>query len=362
MRLALVSPYSLSVPGGVQLQVLDLARAIRALGHDVTVMGPADDFVTEQGVVVLGRSVSVTANGSVAPVGLGPRCLATTARQIRLGSFDLVHVHEPLVPGPGLVALLVANSPVVGTFHRSGKSLAYSLGRPLLRRVASRLRARFAVSPDAAATAREVTGGDYSIVPNGIVIERYSAVPPWPKDGPTIVFVGRHEPRKGLDVLLQAYARLRPPARLWVLGTGPETATLRRRYEDLSSVEWVGTVGEAEKAARLRAADVVCVPSLYGESFGVVLLEAMAAGTALVATDLPAYRRVVSDGKDALLVPPGDPEALARALDRLIRDHHLAEQLISGAKETVAQYSMDRVAAAYMEHYAKVLEATRPTL
>ena len=204
--------------------------------------------------------------------------------------FDLLHVHEPLVPAPSLAALVSKRAPLVATFHAAGGSAAYENVSPVLRWVCNRLDWRGAVSPEAAELARRHLGGTYEVLFNGVPVERFRQTKPHPTEGPTIFFVGRHEPRKGLAVLLAAMRKLPPDVVLWVGGEGPRTETLRRRTADDHRVRWLGRLSEDEKISRLRGADVFCAPSLHGESFGVVLLEAMAAETAIVATDIPATR------------------------------------------------------------------------
>jgi phosphatidylinositol alpha-mannosyltransferase len=337
--------------------VLGIASALRRSGHEASVLAPCDGPVPDVGVVPLGLSIPFAANGSVAPIAPDPACFRRTVRALQEGDFDIVHIHEPIVPGPSLTALLTTRRPVVGTFHRFGASPAYRALGPLVRWVASGLDVRCAVSADARSTAQASLGGEYVLVSNGVEIERFANAPPWPTEGPTILFVGRHEPRKGLSTLLAAFELLDPAVRLWVAGDGRETAELRRRYGGNCRIEWLGRIGDREKAARLRGADVYAVPSEYGESFGVVLLEAMAAGTPIVASDLRSYRLVVRAGIDALLVAPGDAVALAEGLARVLANQMLADKLASAGRSRAAEFSMDRVAARYCELYYLVLGA-----
>jgi phosphatidylinositol alpha-mannosyltransferase len=354
LRVALVCPYSLTLPGGVQSQVLALARSLRALGHPTRVLGPCDGAPPDVGITPLGNSVPLAANGSMAPIAPDPACAMRTIRALRDEQFDVVHLHEPLVPGPTMTALLFDAAPMIGTFHAAGGSAAYRWLRPGTRWAARRLSLRCAVSEDALAMARRALGGDYVLVHNGIEVERFAKATPWPASGPTIFFLGRHEPRKGLSVLLDAMARLPDDVRLWVGGEGPETDALRRRTRGDDRVEWLGSVNEEDKARRLRGADVFCAPSLYGESFGVVLLEAMAAHVPIVATDLPGYANVARGGKDAVLVPEGDPEALAAALRSVLSDSRLAESLAGAGELRAGEFAMDRLAERYVELYAQV--------
>jgi len=354
MRVGLVSPYSLTIPGGVQGQVLGLARSLRHLGHEARVLGPCDGPPPDAGVTPLGRSVPAAANGSVAPIAPDPSAQLRTIRALRDEGFDVLHLHEPLVPGPCMTSILFRNAPLVGTFHAAGGSAAYRYLNVGVRYLARRLDHRCAVSEDAREMAHDALGGDYTLLFNGIEVDRYAKARPWPTDGPTIFFVGRHEPRKGLAVLLEAMRWLPDDVRLWVASDGPETATLQAAFAHDGRVEWLGRIDDAEKASRLRAADVFCAPSLRGESFGVVLLEGMAAQTPVVASDLPGYRNVARAGADALLVPPGDSRALAAALASVLENPSCAEQLVASGQQRAEEFSMDNLASRYLELYADI--------
>ena len=354
MRVGLVCPYSLTIPGGVQGQVLGLARSLRLLGHDARVLGPCDDVPPEPGVTPLGRSIPTAANGSVAPIAPDPSCQLRTVRALRDEAFDVVHLHEPLVPGPTQTAILLRNAPLIATFHAAGGSAAYRYLRPGVRWMARRLDLRCAVSEDARQMAHDALGGDYVLLFNGIEVDRFAKAEPWPTDGPTIFFVGRHEPRKGLDVLLSALAHLPADVHVWVASDGPDTASLRARFGHDERIEWLGRISETEKASRLRGADVFCAPSLRGESFGVVLLEAMAAQTPVVASDLPGYSNVVRAGADGLLVPVGDPVALADALRRVLENPSCVDALVTSGQQRAEEFSMDTLARRYLELYESI--------
>jgi phosphatidylinositol alpha-mannosyltransferase len=219
-----------------------------------------------------------------------------------------------------------------------------------------RLDVRCAVSEDARAMAQEALGGEYELVFNGIEVDRVAAVTPAPTSGPTVFFIGRHEPRKGLDVLLAALAELPADTRLWIAGDGPDTRLLQARVTGDPRVEWLGRIGDEEKYARLRAADVFCAPSLRGESFGIVLLEAMAAGAALVASDLPGYANVARAGRDAVLVPPGDAPALAKAICSVLDSPLRRSELVASGHERAEQFSMSRLADVYIDYYRQVIQ------
>lgn len=359
VRVAQVSPYSLTLPGGVQGQVLGLARSLRSAGHDVRVLAPCDGPPPDPGVTCLGNSMPTATNGSFAPLAPDLSCALRTIRVLRDEEFDVVHLHEPFAPGPTMTALLFTETPVVGTFHRAGSSRAYQLGRPLAARLSRRMVVRCAVSADAATFAEATLGGDYELMWNGIEIAPFADADPWPTDGPTIFFVGRHEHRKGLEVLVEAMDRMPADVRLWVAGSGPLTGELQHRTAGDRRVEWLGRVSDHERASRMRGADVFCAPSLHGESFGIVLLEAMAAGTPIVASDLPGYRNVARADLDALLVAPGDDAALAKELSRVLHDRRLADELVETGRQRAALFSMDRLAEYYVERY-EALAAGRP--
>lgn len=358
VRIGLVCPYSLTHPGGVQGQVLAQARALRALGHDTRVLAPCDGPPPDAGVTPLGNSVPLAGNGSVAQLAPDPACLLRTVSALRDESFDVVHLHEPFCPGPTLTSLAFAHQPLVGTFHRAGMGAAYAFWRPVIVRMARRLVVRVAVSEDARRTAANALEGEYEVLANGIEVERFAKATPWPTAGPTILFVGRHEPRKGLGVLVDAMAGLGPDVHLWVAGEGSQTASLRARTAGDPRVEWLGRLDDAEVASRMRGADVLCAPSLHGESFGVVLLEGMAASTPVVASDLEGYRNVAVPGTHALLVPPGDPPALGAALDRVLRDATVAADLVAAGEGRAAELSMERLAERYVEIYERVVSGS----
>lgn len=355
MRVGLVCPYSLTIPGGVQGQVLGLARSLRGFGHEVRVLAPSDGPPPDAGVTPLGSSVPTAANGSVAPLAPDPSAQLRTIRALRDEDFDVVHLHEPLAPGPTMTALLFGSAPMVGTFHAAGVSAAYRFLGPVLGRFAARLQHRCAVSPDAQRLAQEHLGGSYQLLFNGVELTRFAEGPTHEAEGPTIFFLGRHEPRKGLDVLLAAMRELPAGVRLWVGGDGPQTEELRRQHGHDDRIEWLGRISDEEREARMRGCTVYCSPSVRGESFGMVLLEAMAAGCALVASDLDGHRNVATDDTDALLVPVGDPHALAGALARVLGDDDLRARLVAGGRRRAEELSMDHLAEIYVEIYRSVV-------
>jgi phosphatidylinositol alpha-mannosyltransferase len=355
MRIGMVCPYSLTLPGGVQGQVLALARTLRNDGHSVRVLGPCDGPPPDAGVTPLGESVPTAANGSIAPIAPDPSAQLRTIRALRDERFEVLHLHEPLVPGPTMTTMLFKDAPLVGTFHAAGGSAAYTWLRPGVRWLAKRLDVRCAVSEDARKMAEEALGGEYELVFNGVELEQFRGVEPWPAKSPTILFLGRHEPRKGLAVLLRALPQLPADTTVWVAGDGPQTDELQRLAAGDPRVEWLGRIDDDEKCARLVAADVFCAPSLHGESFGIVLLEAMAAGTPVVASELPGYANVARTGLDALLVPPGDSDALAAAIVRVLEDPSLAARLVACGAERAEHFSMHRLASIYADIYGRLV-------
>lgn len=356
MRIGLVCPYSLTMPGGVQSQVLALARALRRRGHPVRVLAPCDGPPPDAGVTPLGLSLPASANGSIAPVAPDPSAQLRVIRAMRDEAFDVVHLHEPLAPGPTMTALLTHPAPLIGTFHAAGRSLSYELMPKAVRFLARRLDDRVVVSEDARKLAMAHLGGEYHIGFNGVEVSRYRKSSAYATDRPTVLFIGRHEQRKGLRVLLEAVKLLPSDTRVWIAGSGPETQKLKTHYGGDARLEWLGSIDETEKIARLRGADVFCAPSLFGESFGLVLLEGMAAGTPVVASDIGGYANAARHGRDALLFPAGDHKALAGVIGELLRDKTKAKELVASGNERADEFSMARLADLYLERYGALLQ------
>jgi phosphatidylinositol alpha-mannosyltransferase len=355
VRVGLVCPYSLSLPGGVQGQVLGLGRSLRHMGIEARILAPCDGPPPDPSVTPLGASIPTAANGSMAAIAPDPAAALRTIRALREERFDVVHLHEPLVPGPPLTSLMFSEGPVVGTFHRAGDSNWYRRLSGFVRYAANRLTLRCAVSEAAEMTAKFRLGGCYERVWNGIDVAQFAAAPPWPSDGPTILFVGRHEPRKGLAVLVDAVRQARLEATVWVAGEGPQTAELQAITRGDRRFQWLGTIGDDEKQRRLRGADVLAAPSLRGESFGVVLLEGFAAGCAVVASNLDGYASVARDGRDALLVAPGDGAGLGLALAQALAGGPDIEAKRASGRQRAAEFSLDALALRYRELYERVL-------
>jgi phosphatidyl-myo-inositol alpha-mannosyltransferase len=362
LRIGMVSPYSLTIPGGVQQQVLGLARALREKGHEVRVLGPCDGPPPDPFVTPLGNSLPTAVNGSVAPLAPDASAALRTIRALNDEAFDVLHVHEPLVPGPTLTTLLVKMAPIVATFHSAGESAPYRVFSRQLKWIATRIDIRVGVSDDAVELAQRYIGGEYEVLFNGIDLAMYDSVPNRHREN-VIFFVGRHEPRKGLDVLIDAMALLPSDVTLWIASDGPETDALRARTHNDARIQWLGRISDEEKVDRLSRASAFCAPSLRGESFGIVLIEAMASGVPVVSTDIDGYRNVATDGVNALLVEPGNPQALATALVRVLTDTTLAQQFRENGLVRAREYSMDALADHYIELYRRALhmEATNIT-
>jgi phosphatidylinositol alpha-mannosyltransferase len=363
LRIGLVCPYSLSIPGGVQAQVVGLAHELRRRGHEARVLAPCDGPPPFAFVTPLGNSLPTAANGSIAPVAPDASAALRTIRALNDEAFDVINLHEPFAPGPTMTALLVHRAPTVGTFHAAGTSASYRVFARTLRRWLNRLDHKVAVSKDAEELIRSHIGGDYEMLFNGVEVRRIRSVTPHPRaagDPPTVLFCGRHEHRKGLRVLIDALDRFDAPLRLWIASDGPETAELMQRTADDDRVIWLGRITDDEKFARLRAADVFCAPSLGGESFGVVLIEAMAADTTVVASSLPGYRNVATDRVDALLVEPGDPDALGATLREALRDPDLRATLEAAGATRADGFAMSGLADRYVAIYQRLAEQGRP--
>jgi phosphatidyl-myo-inositol alpha-mannosyltransferase len=359
LRVMLLCPYSLSLFGGVQGQVLGLARALRELGVDARIVAPCDGPPPEPGITTVGPSTRVPSNGSVAPIATGRAVARRTLEALRTFEPDVLHLHEPLAPGPNHAALVGTSIPAVGTFHsaRAGRNAWYETFRPGLRPMLRRLTVSTAVSEEAKRQVFQTFGGECEILPNGVDVASLAHGRSAPSAAPAILFVGRHETRKGLAVLLDAFAGLERDAELWVIGDGPHNAALRAR--DVPRVEWLGRVSEEEKQARLRGAAISCFPALDGESFGVVLVEAMAAGSAVVASDIDGYRTVSRADREALLVPPGDADALRAALRTLLDDPARRAELVAEGRARAAEYSLTGLAGRFVEVYERALAAPR---
>jgi phosphatidylinositol alpha-mannosyltransferase len=414
MRIALLSPYSWTYPGGVTRHIEALAAELAALGHDARILAPLDpdDALARRlhrgarpqrldppaGFVPLGRTAGFPANGAVSNLVPIPPGVLAMRRELREGGYDVVHIHEPVVPLLGWDALCstAPELPLVGTFHTySENALTNGIANALgARRRMNHLHVRIAVSEAAAWTARRFYGGRYRIVPNGVhlseALDRAEAlgaedgVAPhaWNARAHTharvpdafdavsssgdgvaplrILFIGQAVERKGLPVLLRAFEALREqvPATLTLVGACAEEVA--HMMLDDRGVHALGKVSEERKHAELAGADVLCAPSLHGESFGMVLTEALAARTPVIASDIPGYRDVVRDGIEGLLTPPGDALALAEALRSLALDHAACTRMAADARLRAERFAWPHVAAEVLDCYERAQAVGRP--
>ncbi len=371
LRIGIVCPYSLEVPGGVQVHVLELAKALRRLGHSVDVLAPASDkpghAELPEFVTAAGRGHGVRYNGSVARLTFGPVSYSKVRRWLAEHDFDVLHLHEPMVPSVSLLALAVAEGPIVVTFHTSmSRSRVLSTFHPILRPLLEKVTARIAVSSLARRVQVEYLGGDAMEIPNGVDVALFAdgpRLPGYPRTGEqTLGFLGRWgEPRKGMAVLLDAMRELaptRPGLRLLVAGRG-EVDALRKLAGPalVERIDVLDDVDDAVKAAAMRSMDVFCAPNIGGESFGMVLTEAMAAGTPVLASDLNAFRRVLDDGRCGVLAPTGDPHALATALGDLLDDPARRAALAAAGRDRAAELDWSVVAASVLQVYQAAIAA-----
>jgi phosphatidylinositol alpha-mannosyltransferase len=368
VRIGIVSPYSFDVPGGVQNHIMDLSEALIGLGHQVSVLAPADeDSELPPYVVPAGRALPLPYNGSVARIAFGPVSTARVRRWLSRGRFDVLHVHEPMTLSLSLLAVLSARGPVVATFHTAiTRSRVLSAGAGLAQLVVEKITARIAVSELARKVQVEHLGGGAVEIPNGVAVAKFAhaePLPGWPGDGGALGFLGRFtEPRKGFDLLRAAFvelARERPGLRLLVAGPGDRDEL----YDEIPAglhdrVEFLGLVSEADKARMLRSVDVYVAPNTGGESFGMILTEAMAAGTAIAASDLDAFRRVLDGGRAGALFPTGDAQALTALVAGLLDDPARRAALAERARTAVTAFDWPSVAERVFEVYATAIEAT----
>ena len=358
-------PYSLDIPGGVQNHVKDLAEALIGLGHDVSVLAPSED---EDGlppyVVPAGRAIPVPYNGSVARVSFGPLVAARVRRWLRDNDFDVIHLHEPASTSLSLLALWATESPVVATFHTSQiRSRAMSASASILRPSLEKITGRIAVSEYARDTLVQHIGGEPVVIPNGVYVDRYAratARPEWCGPGGTLAFVGRlDEPRKGFALLLSAFSRIaagRPGVRLLVVGGGDIDRARGSLAPKLrGQVTFFGRASDADKAAALRTADIYVAPNTGGESFGIVLVEAMAAGATVLASTIPAFRRVLGDGTYGELFRSEDAADLAGTAIRLLEDPARRARVNLEAARAVRRYDWTSVAARIVQVYETVV-------
>ncbi|MFE9249422.1 glycosyltransferase family 4 protein [Streptomyces sp. NPDC007088] len=364
MRIGIVCPYSWDVPGGVQFHIRDLAEHLIRLGHEVSVLAPADeDTPLPPYVVSAGRAVPVPYNGSVARLNFGFLSAARVRRWLQQGHFDVIHIHEPSSPSLGLLTCWAARGPIVATFHTSNpRSRAMIAAYPILQAALEKISARIAVSEYARRTLVEHLGGDAVVIPNGVDVSFFANAEPkaeW--QGDTIGFIGRiDEPRKGLPVLMRALPEIlaaRPRTRLLVAGRGDEEEAVESLPEALRDrVEFLGMVSDEDKARLLRSVDLYVAPNTGGESFGIILVEAMSAGAAVLASDLDAFAQVLDQGAAGELFANEDAGALARSALRLLEDPARRDALRARGREHVRRFDWSTVGADILAVYETVAD------
>jgi phosphatidylinositol alpha-mannosyltransferase len=366
LRLVLVSPYSWDFPGGVQIHVRELAAHLRQRGHEVHILAPGKRVGVRDDVHIVGRAVPVRGNGSVARISFGPLVGREVGRALRTLKPDLIHVHEPLAPSVSMLTVLQANAPVVATFHSNvGRervgSLWFQVAVPAVRPVWDGLASRIAVSEAARHSVTSRMGeADLEIVPNGIDVERFaSAQPLAPAMGRYLLFVGRLEARKGFPIAVQAFERLAPAypdLRLVVIGEGSQ----RDAVDELpgairARVDMLGRIDDTQLPRYFRSATAYLGPATGGESFGIVLAEAMAAGTPIVASNISGYCDVARNGTEAILVAPGEPDSLALGVRRLLETPGLSDSLRAAGRIRAQDYAWDRVTDRIESIYRRTL-------
>jgi phosphatidylinositol alpha-mannosyltransferase len=366
VKIGLVSPYVYPLPGGVTQHVRYLYENLRQRGHDVRILTSSHGLqrASEGDVIRLGKGFSMPANGSVGTVTVSFRYISQVRAVLERERFDVLHFHEPFVPFLSLVLLRESQSVNVATFHAyGGWSPAYEFGSRALGAYAERLHGRIAVSAAARHFIDRYFPGDYKVIPNGVDVDRFRRAVPiarWQDGTRNILFVGRFEPRKGVLDLLKAYRILRKTGcdcRLLLVGGGPQEREARRYVATrrLRGVEFLGRVTDDEKAQLFRTADVYVSPATGRESFGIVLLEAMAAGSPIVASDIHGYKGVVRRGREGLLVPPREPKQVAASVARLLRDPDLAHEMSEAGIRRAEEFSWPRVTAKVDDYYGFVI-------
>jgi phosphatidylinositol alpha-mannosyltransferase len=377
LKIALVSPYDWSYPGGVRSHIEHLAAELRARGHHVRILTPASGLAgreVEYGIYKLGAAMPVHFNGSVARIALTPSMKYDLPRILDGEAFDVVHVHEPFVSTLTLAALKLAHQrriATVATFHASSNSrtspavMAYALTSPFLRSIFAQIDGAIAVSESARDHVARFFAADFCIIPNGIDLEHYASgatrLPQFDDGKRNVLFLSRMEPRKGLRYLLKAIPLVReqsaqgelPPVRFILAGDGPERQQFqkfvyRHGWDD---VIFTGYVSDDEKPSYFASADVYCAPSTGNESQGIVLLEALASGVPVVASDIPGYRTVITGPEVGLMTPPRDAERLAWTLCHVLRDDDVRARLAAQGRAHAQHFSWGRVTSAVEQVY-----------
>jgi phosphatidyl-myo-inositol alpha-mannosyltransferase len=368
-KIGMVCPYGWDSPGGVQTHIRELTKHLQDEGHQVSVFAPVsdEDRVNEDWLVNAGKPISIPVNGSVARVLFGPIASSRVKQWITQGDFDLLHLHEPAIPSLSLLACSAATGPMVGTFHVSSpkQKAIYAIG-PILEPIVEKLTARIAVSESARQTLKDHFDTDAVVIPNGIESSQYASAQPtihW-RNPHTLGFIGRfEEPRKGLQILLDALpiiARFIPDVRLLIAGPGDGDELIKKLDIGLRNrIVFLGFLTEQEKASFLKSITVYVAPNTGGESFGIILTEALSAGTPVVASDIPAFQAVLENGDAGLLFKNGDSPDLAKVLIGLLRDEQLQQNLSSKGKLSSQKYDWQVVADQILSVYEMAMAGNK---
>jgi phosphatidylinositol alpha-mannosyltransferase len=371
MKIALVSPYDFAFPGGVANHISSLEHQLTQMGHEVKVIAPASEAVNDFGdrFIPIGRPRSIPSSGSICRISISLNLAGSIKKALEREKFDILHLHEPFMPMLCSATLRFSDTVNIGTFHASNGSPGYNVGWPLGRIMLNRRRHKLdgmiAVSEPARDYASQYVPGHYEIIPNGIDLAHFtpdvSPIEEFCDDKLNILFVGRLEKRKGLEYLLRAYRQVKqevPNSRLIAVGPGTR---LRKQYEKwvrrsgLGDIVFVGRVSYADLPRYYKTADVYCSPATSRESFGIVLLEAMAVGKPVIASNIEGYANVLTHGEEGWLVPPKNSGALARALTDILKDEPLRQQMIAKGKITAARYGWEQIAQQIVGYYRRVL-------
>mgnify|MGYP002737509466 CR=1 FL=1 len=369
MRIGIACGYSWDVPGGVQYHCRDLAEELIGRGHDVSVIAPAQEEPAEDFVHPVGAAIPIRYNGSVARLSFGPKVNREVRKWLADGDFDVLHVHEPFTPSVSMLALMSSTCPVVSTFHTAmDRSRILAMASPLVVPILDKIQARIAVSEEARRTAVQHLGGDAWIIPNGVFVkdmqiqakdERFTGT----NEAPTLAFLGRiDEPRKGLPVVAKAFPAIRkanPGVRLLVAGRGDLDVARAMFGEHAEAVEFLGGVSDEDKALLLGSADAYLAPNTGGESFGIILVEAMSAGAFVVASDIPAFRAVLSDGEFGVHFRNEDPEDLARVVNEALADPQRREAIAHAGAEAAWRFDWSTVASHILSVYETAIRTAQ---
>ena len=366
LRVAIICPYSMSVPGGVQNQVILQMNELRKNGVDARIIAPCDGVPPNQYVIPVGTTRVLKGNGSLVPIADDKEVNSMTLGAIANFSPDVLHLHEPMVPGPTMSAMIGADIAMVATFHAAGEgSQAMKYIRHPARGAISRIHQKICVSNEAVLLASKYIPGDYGVIPNALDLNEFKYIDPWPHTKPIVMFVGRHEERKGLRFLVDAWLNSKiaqDKFELWIAGNGVETNELVSKTAHCKSIHFVGRIDDKELIRRLYSCEVLVAPATGGESFGIVLLEAMATNCAILASDIPGYAGVARHNQEAILVEPGSSKLLKEALENLLNDKDGRDKLKRNSAIRVKEFSIESTVEKYQKVYETAMEQHRTLL